>query len=108
MLTEFQADMVVLMLSRAMKCSLDDLRGPDQSQQFTGCRCRASRFLRDCGMSLPAIGIAMNRCHTTILYRLRMAAEYPPVILPADEAELVTAWVTANGGKPLATVEDAA
>jgi len=108
MLTEQQAEAVVGMLCRAMDCSDNELRGHSNKSALMGIRCRATQFLRDCGMSQESIGDALYRCHTTVFHRLQEARKYPPVILPPDEAELVTKWVTDNGGKAPAIERGAA
>jgi hypothetical protein len=59
------------------------LRGPSRSRPLVELRRAAARYLRSRGCSLPEIGVALNRDHTTILNLLSPRRRQPR---PATEA----------------------
>lgn len=52
-------------------CSADLIRGPFRTRLLVDIRMAIARELRASGLSLPEIGKAMNRNHTTVLSLLR-------------------------------------
>jgi len=64
------ADRVIQNASEAWSIPVSDILGPTRRQRACWARWSAMGALRDMGWSTPAIGRALNRDHTTVLYGL--------------------------------------
>jgi len=65
---------VLQTVAKCRRLTVDDLRGPSRRAYIVRARWEAMRMLRDRGLSLSAIGIILNRDHTTVLHALRRTA----------------------------------
>jgi chromosomal replication initiation ATPase DnaA len=64
------ADRVIENAARAWSVPVAELLGPGKRQRLCWARWSAMGALSDMGWSTPAIGRALNRDHTTVLYGL--------------------------------------
>lgn len=55
------------------KLTPDDIRGPCRRAHIVRARRAVMEVLRERGLSLPAIGLIINRHHTAVLHGLRRA-----------------------------------
>lgn len=62
---------IVEMTAMAHGLTVQDLTGPDRHRPIVRVRWRAMAEMRREGYSLPQIGRALKRDHTTIIYGLR-------------------------------------
>lgn len=60
-------------VSAHYKLTPDDIRGPCRRKHFVRARRAVMEVLRERGLSLPAIGLIVNRHHTAVLHGLRRA-----------------------------------
>ena len=65
---------VLQTVAKCRRLTVDDLKGPSRRAYIVRARWEAMRLLRERGLSLPAIGLMLNRHHTAVLHGLRRAA----------------------------------
>jgi chromosomal replication initiation ATPase DnaA len=69
--TQVASDVELEEIAGAAGTTLAELRGPSTRRALVEIRRIAARYLRERGCSLPEIGAALNRDHTSILHLLR-------------------------------------
>jgi chromosomal replication initiation ATPase DnaA len=66
-----EIDAIIDLVARRHGMSIDVLRGKSRSAPLVRIRQLAMSEARDAGYSLPEIGRALNRDHTTVLHGIR-------------------------------------
>ena len=78
---------VIRLVASRMEVSVLEIRSRDRTQQVARARAVLMCLLRRRGYSLPAIGTALQRNHTCVLYACRRAENDVELRTIADELE---------------------
>ena len=65
---------VLQAVANRYRLTVDDIKGPSRKAYICRARWDAMKLLRERGLSLPSIGIMLNRHHTAVLHGLRRAS----------------------------------